>query len=301
MFSVAFAAISLFSTSCQKRDLNSIAGGSNEKGVDSPKDADSKLGVNSINTVNGLFAAESYQTLIGYSYNVSNRNYTNLSTLNASSIVFGSSVLYNPNVSGVIASDGTNFYGVNLDGKVYSYPVTTSANQPPTSSNSLVYASQTFVPDEIEYCNGKVYAIDNSLKLFAINNISTSTPNVSLVGDLFTTSFKGDTKKCMYNKFSNNTLHLVTAEVSTGTIRLFNINLTTGVATLTNTYVGAASLTSNSNISAYYANNEVYVYVQDFSPNNTLTNYTLYKINSSNVFSTVTSSNGVRIGDFCFF
>lgn len=31
MFSVAFAAISLFSTSCQKRDLNSIAGGSNEK------------------------------------------------------------------------------------------------------------------------------------------------------------------------------------------------------------------------------------------------------------------------------
>lgn len=252
-------------------------------------------------SVDRLLGAINYDALPATHYTISEKNISNAAEVTYSLINFEgiSPFTFNTSKAGTIATDGSNYFGINTDGETYFIPFSTGSSVMPTSSSGLTYQNQIFSPEEVEYCSGNMYAINSLNKLFKINSYNSISPSLSVVGDLFSLSFKGSIKKSLYNKFSSNSLHLVTVEVANGTLRLYNIDLVTGLATLVNTFANAIPVNINSDVSSYYSNGNTYIYVQDFNPLLLgYSNYTLYKINSSNVLSTVASSSGYKTGDF---
>jgi hypothetical protein len=282
-------------SACEKKSVNDLSETKTEL-----SQSDNRITSNA-SSVDRLLGAIGYDSSPSTHYTISEKSINNAAEVTYSLIGFEgiSPATFSPSKAGTIATDGNNYFGINTDGETYFLPLFTGTYVMPTSSVGLTYQSQIFSPEEIEYCTGNMYAISTLNKLFKINNYNSVSPSLSVVGDLFSQQPKGSIKKSLYNKFSSNSLHLATVEVGNGTLRLYNVNLVTGFATPVNTFSNAIPVNLNSDVSSYYSNGNTYIYVQDFNPVLLgYTNYTLYKINSANVLSTVAASSGYKTGDF---
>ncbi len=252
-----------------------------------------------------LYSAGPYGTFLGpsdYVYSVEKRD---LSTglVTGYSAALWSDCPFLPSYCGTLASDGTNFYGVNADSDYFYYPIG-APNNSPNSAVQLTYLGTKFQPLEIEWISGHdVYAVRQSdADLYKISNMHGLSPTVSSIGNMISgiPKYLAVQQKSLFRNYNTGGLHLALADYLTSTVKVYSIALPGSTATLM--YSISIPSTSSADVSAYHDGNYLYICVQDgpIGGGSLVTqNYTLYKVSySTGSIISSSSNNSRKMGDF---